>query len=97
MRSLRKRRSSKLKPVRFSFHAPQAMVVAVAGDFNSWDNSVHRMRHGRGGTWKRGLRLRPGRHEYRFVVDGTQWVDDPRASEYCPNVHGGRNAVIQLK
>jgi len=30
-------------------------------------------------------------------VDGTQWVDDPRASEYCPNVHGGRNAVIQLK
>ncbi len=47
------------------------------------------------GTWAKELILAPGRHEYRFVVDG-EWVDDPAATDYVPNPFGGMNAVLTV-
>lgn len=45
------------------------------------------------GRWVKELTLPPGRYEYRFVIDG-QWVDDPKATEFVSNPHGGQNAVL---
>ena len=45
------------------------------------------------GKWAKELALRPGRYEYRFVVDG-EWVDDPAATELIPNLFGTANAVL---
>src|SRR5437660_5295746 len=38
--------------VRFAVWAPNAQVVSVTGDFNSWDRTRHPMRLRDGGIWE---------------------------------------------
>jgi len=52
------------------------------------------MRKGNDGLWRSKVWLPPGRHEYRFVVDG-QWISDPKAAEAVPNPYGGSNSVLK--
>jgi hypothetical protein len=38
--------------------------------------------------------LPPGRdYEYRFLLDGSRWVNDEGADQYRPNEFGGENSV----
>ncbi len=78
----------------FVLDMPQAKSVAVAGSFNNWKPVT--MRKNGDSCWRISLMLPPGRHEYRFVVDG-RWIDDPRAAESVPNPFGGRNAILTIK
>ena len=78
--------------VQFTFYAPQAKSVAVAGSFNGWDPTHAPLRKDRNGDWSAALTLAPGRHEYCFVADG-QWFTDPNAPETAPNPYGGQNSV----
>jgi len=50
------------------------------------------MRKGADGVWRLNVPLKPGRHEYRFVVDG-EWQDDPAAEYRTTNAMGGENCV----
>jgi len=83
--------------VRFDRFFPDAREVSIAGSFNGWQPAAAPMqRFGTGcGQWKVDLHLKPGRYEYRFVVDGT-WTDDPFARTFVPNPFGTRNAVFVL-
>ncbi len=83
----------KTSQVEFVLNMPQARAVSVAGTFNGWDAKQAPLRRAPDGTWRARMGLPPGRHEYRFVVDG-QWQDDPRARTKVPNPFGGENAVI---
>jgi 1,4-alpha-glucan branching enzyme len=65
----------------------------VAGSFNDWDAQRTPFKKGKDGSWTAKVALPPGRHEYRFVVDG-QWFSDPNAKESASNPHGGDNSVI---
>lgn len=79
--------------VRFIFRAPSAVSVSLVGNFNQWD-PVRDALHGpdADGTWTIDLPLPSGRYEYRFVVNGTEWVPDPRA----PSVDDGMGGVNSL-
>ena len=79
------------KKVTFTLEAPQAN--AVAGTFNNWDARRTPLTKGNNGLWQAKLSLRPGRHEYRFVVDD-QWISDPAAKESAANPHGTDNSVV---
>jgi len=79
-------------PIPFIFPAFTAREVTVVGDFNEWDPKASPMRKGPDGVWHLNVPLEPGRHEYRFVVDGT-WQDDPYAQQKTPNKEGGENCV----
>jgi len=81
--------------VELTCEAPQAQTVFVAGDFNQWRADDLRLRQNETGTWKVQLLLAPGRHEYRFIVDG-EWQDDPHASARVPNAFGSSNCVLQI-
>lgn len=64
--------------IEFSLERPGASSVALAGDFNGWDTAATPMADPDGdGTWVVVVDLEPGRHEYKFVVDGSTWVNDP--------------------
>lgn len=78
---------------RFEFDDSKATAVFIAGSFNDWHPGASPMLRVSDGRWVKDLSLPPGRHEYRFVVDGL-WVDDPKARETVPNPHGGVNAVL---
>lgn len=84
-----------LVPVVFAYIDSLATAVFVAGSFNQWKPDVAALAQSAPGNWEIELLLPPGRHEYLFVADG-KWVADPLAGEFCPNPHGGVNAVIQV-
>lgn len=89
-----KEKKPRAKRVHFELDAPEAKEVAVTGSFCDWDDRYDLKRR-EGGRWKRTMNLPPGRHEYRFIVDG-EWRDDPRSPERVPNPYGGLNSVLEL-
>ena len=82
------------KNVPFEFPAPAAEAVYLVGEFNNWDTNAHRMQKDKEGIWRTNLSLKPGRYEYRFLVDGN-WENDPICplSSHVPNEFGSSNCV----
>ena len=72
---------------------PGAKQVAVAGSFNDWKPERTPLVQIGNGRWVGDLNVKPGRHEYLFVVDG-QWLPDPNARENVQNPFGGKNSVL---
>lgn len=71
--------------------------VSVAGTFNDWNKDVALMRPDPDGrTWRLVKSLPPGRHLYKFVIDGTRWVVDPRARRSEDDGMGNVNSVLVL-
>lgn len=81
------------KRVQFAFDAPEANDVAVTGSFCDWQ-ILYPLKRQKSGDWKRTIDITPGRHEYRFVVDG-EWREDPRSGDRVPNPYGGVNSVLE--
>jgi len=80
------------KKGQFEFLAPQAQEVYLAGDFNNWDTNTNPMKKDKKGIWKTTLSLKPGKYEYRFLVDGN-WENDPACCNCVPNEFGSQNCV----
>jgi Glycogen recognition site of AMP-activated protein kinase len=79
--------------ISLEFIKPGAKQVAVAGDFNDWKPERSPLVQIGNGRWVGDLSVKPGRHEYLFVVDG-QWLPDPNAKENVQNPFGGKNSVL---
>jgi chromosome partitioning protein len=63
--------------VLFSLVAPEANRVELVGSFNEWDRSkAVPLSRQRNGVWHTTLDLEPGRHLYKFIIDGA-WRPDP--------------------
>lgn len=84
------------KPVQFKYYAPGAKKVSLAGSFNSWDAKALSAKKDSKGNWSVKVSLKPGRHEYKFVVDGS-WQNDPRCSSCVTNSFGTQNCVVEVK
>ena len=76
----------------FSYRAPTALSVMLAGEFTHWQTEAIPMKRGQDGLWKASVALQPGVHHYRFIVDG-HWQDDPECELRVPNPYGGHNSV----
>lgn len=72
----------------------KANSVTVAGTFNNWDPKANPMEEKEQGTWETEIKVPPGRHEYKFVVNGTQWLTDPDNPNKTPDPYGGFNSVV---
>jgi hypothetical protein len=81
--------------VHFRLDAGEASEVAVAGTFTGWE-PAHRMEPGADGVWSVLIPLRPGVHDYVFVVDGARWIPDPHAPQQVDDSFGGTNSRISL-
>jgi hypothetical protein len=79
----------------FVLFEPQASQVCLSGEFNAWSPTATPMARQPEGLWKAVLALRPGRYQYKFVVDG-QWLPDPKAPQSVFNEHGSLNSVVEL-
>lgn len=81
----------------FELHAPGAREVELVGSFNGWrPGEIVLQGPDATGHWTATVRLPEGRHEYLYLVDGSQWVTDPRAAARRPDGFGRENAVIDL-
>jgi 1,4-alpha-glucan branching enzyme len=84
---------TKRRRVTFSLEAPEAGQVKLMGDFNGWHARAHPMNKDENGLWKKTVMLTPGRHEYKFLVDG-RWQNDPQNDHVCINSFGTQNSVL---
>ena len=59
---------------------PRARSVAVVGEFNDWRESAQPLVYDAAlDEWRIELWLKPGRYEYKFLVDGRDWWNDQNA------------------
>ena len=80
--------------VEFVLEAPGAQTVSLAGDFTTWTPGIELRDPDGDGVWVGRVRMQPGVHQYMFVIDGSEWVTDPRADRYVDDGFGNRNAVL---
>jgi 1,4-alpha-glucan branching enzyme len=90
-----KAKTPKAKATVFTIHSPTAKRVSVAGDFNNWDTTSLNAKKDAKGNWAVKATLSPGRHEYKFFVDGS-WMNDPARSAVS-NIYGSQNSVVEIK
>lgn len=81
--------------VTFVLFEPDAKQVALTGEFNGWAADAMPMKRQDDGHWETTIALAPGRHEYKFVVDG-RWKHDPLARVNVWNAQGTLNSVAQV-
>lgn len=86
-------------PVSFRFVVDKpAEKVYLAGTFNQWQFRENPMTGSEGGrTWTLTLSLSPGAHQYKFVVNGTDWHVDPNALQNVDDGFGNINSVIWVE
>ena len=84
------------KPTEFKLYALSAKSVAVAGSFNKWDTKKLIAKKDSKGSWTAKIALKPGKYEYKFIVDGN-WVNDPHCTSCVANALGSHNCVIEVK
>jgi len=85
--------------VQFSLRIGDSKVhtVAIAGDFNGWNPQANILEDPDGdGIWTGTLKLKPGRYEYMFVLDGEKWFPDPNALRYVKDGFGNKNAILEI-
>ena len=88
------RRSTGTKTT-FKLRAAEARNVRLAGSFTRWEAQAVPLKRGRDGVWTAQVTLPPGRHEYRFLVDGS-WQNDPACGQCAPNPFGSMNCAITI-
>ena len=81
--------------ITFTYFAPQAGSVLVAGDFTKWETSPISLVKEETGMWKTTLTLKPGKYQYRLLVDG-QWQNDPECTLHVANPFGTSNNVREI-
>ena len=64
--------------IRFTFEGGAGIdSVAVAGTFNSWVGDCAPLTRVGASTWQGTVVAGPGRHHYKYVVNGRDWIRDP--------------------
>ncbi|HMD54641.1 MAG TPA: alpha-amylase family glycosyl hydrolase, partial [Phycisphaerae bacterium] len=77
---------------------PWPSSVSLTGDFNDWSATANPMSLGADRVWRTTIPLFPGEHEYKFVLNGTNWITDPQSSprQLRSNGMGYFNSVIDI-
>ncbi len=71
--------------------------VHLAGSFNGWNKDAWPMKADADGrTWRFTATLEPGKHLYKYVLDGDTWITDPAAKSNENDGGGNINSVLIL-
>lgn len=82
--------------VKFSFTTENAETVEILGLNSDWENSIVMSRK-KDGTFTTDVNLpKDSRHEFKYLVNETLWLNEPEADSETPNIYGGANSVIEL-
>lgn len=92
-----KQSSRKKDAVRVTFALPRDFggdTVYLCGDWNAWQ-TTHPLKRQPNGDWRLALDLQRGaEYQFRYWVDGREWVNDPAADKYVANPFGSENSVV---
>ena len=81
----------------FWHHDDLATSVSVAGSFNQWNSEETFFARHSSGLWRAEMALpQPGSYQYKFVINGERWLDDPSNGLKLADNHGGFNSVLNV-
>ena len=82
--------------VKFSFIVENAETIEILGLNSDWENSVI-MSKKKDGSFSADVNLpKDSKHEFKYLVNETEWLNEPEADAETPNAFGGTNSVISL-
>ena len=82
----------------FVYHDDAAKSVALAGDFNRWEASATPLSRDESGLWLAEIEApHAGRYQYKFIVNGQRWIEDPSNGMKVPDNYGGLNSVLAIE
>ena len=97
------KKNLKAKPVckvKFALNGAQydsATSIVVVGDFNNWQIGETPMKKAKTGGWSVTLDLETGKeYQFRYLIDGNNWENDPEADKFIPGGLGSENSVLCL-
>ncbi len=95
--------------VKFTFDRPSATTVHLAGQFNNWTPPgssgvpgtdivpIPMERDPKTGYWTVEWKVKPGRWQYKYVIDGgVVWSEDQANPLKEPDGFGGYNSVMLI-
>ena len=82
----------------FVYHDDHAESVSLAGDFNDWNAAGSPLARDHTGLWKAAIEApQRGRYEYKFLIDGKRWMEDPDNGMKVPDSYGGLNSLLIIE
>lgn len=72
-----------------------AKSVSMSGSFNNWDKTGSKLKKTKDG-WTVSIMLPPGKHYYKFIIDGNQWMTDPLNELQERDTDGNVNSVLLI-
>lgn len=82
--------------VEFRLYQPGARMVALVGDFNSWNPEDDLLSKGDDGIWRLRKKLFPGTYRYKFIIDG-EWQPDLNNTNSGSDDTGEICSIIEIK
>lgn len=78
--------------------AMNASKVNLVGDFNNWNEDSDELKPLKDGSFSLTLELESGReYQFRYLLDGTSWINDEEADRYESSGLGdSQNGIISL-
>lgn len=73
-----------------------AKTVALCGEFNNWNCEKNLLKRGKNGNVGLTIMLKPGEYRYKYLLDGTRWVNDIGADDYATNTFGTSDSIIRI-
>ncbi|MCX7881748.1 MAG: hypothetical protein N2314_00800 [Brevinematales bacterium] len=86
--------------VLFVYRAPSNHItnVALTGDFFGWKREGFPLSYDPAvNLWRISLALEPGMYQYKYILNGSVWTNDPYNPSVSPDGKGGLNSVLQVK
>ncbi|GCD76566.1 hypothetical protein JCM31826_00480 [Thermaurantimonas aggregans] len=87
--------------VSFSIDASEAKgaeTASLVGDFNGWNPSAHPMKKLKAGGFSLQIELpKDATYQFRYVLNGSEYINDNEADEYVPaGIGEAQNCVLKL-
>jgi 1,4-alpha-glucan branching enzyme len=83
--------------VKFLFTPEQAETVEVLGLNNDWEKSIILSKK-KDGSFSADVNLPKGsKHEFKYRINESIWVNEPEADGEVPNSFGGSNSLLVIE
>ena len=82
--------------VKFVVNHENAETIEILGLNSDWENSIV-MRKKKDGAFTCDVSLKKDlRHEFKYLVNDTEWLNEAEADALHPNEFGGENSILIL-
>jgi 1,4-alpha-glucan branching enzyme len=93
-----KKTADKNDKVKVTFSLPYSegqAAIAVAGDFNDWSTTSHKLAKRNNGTCSVSVVLEPEqRYRFRYYSEEGHWFNDEAADGYEASEHNSENCIL---